>query len=472
MQVWDKHLVLIIVLSFLYSLFFSYLSILRLYSFNAHYYDLGIMHQVVYNTYKGHVFEFSNPHLLENTLRSAVHFDLILVPLSIFYFVYPYPETLLVIQSFLLGFSALFIYLIAKEVLGIKQYAVLIAFVYLFYYPVHFINLFDFHGVALAVFFLVSAYYFYLKSEFRLTKTVLILLVLSALTKENIILLVSVFCFYAFLKSKDKSNLIAGLVFLVLFVLVVKIIMPYSARGEFFGGQFYSYSVKDNIDRLFSNQSLNYINDVFSPLLFVPFLSLFNLLPALTEFLKNLLSEKGAMRNLYFHYLSGSLAFLFISFIFGLRQISLLSAIKNKTFMTALIIFILVVNVFLSFNRGPLRNISYSVDYKKYQVVTELAKKYSDYDLKISSSGNLAPFFSGRKYFYDFSFDPADYNKIKNNPDIISNKTGFEHADVVILDKSELSNDLVNLIYRQMLVSGQFKQVFSSNNILVYEKQK
>ncbi|GIW63210.1 MAG: hypothetical protein KatS3mg091_012 [Patescibacteria group bacterium] len=473
MKKFDKVFAIVVVLSLIYSLVFSYLSILRMRSFNAHYYDLGIMHQVVYNTYKGNLFEFTNPHLSENSLRSAVHFDLMLVPLALFYFIYPSAETLLVVQSFFLGFSAIFIYLIGKEVLRSRLISVVVVIIYLFYYPIHFINLFDFHAVSLSVFFLLAAYYWYLKSGFRLNQKAFLMLFLASITKENIILVASLFCFFAFLKSKDKANLISAGVFLLWFLIVIKLLIPLSADGNFFGSQFYSMSLKQNLNRLFSNESLDYLVEVFSSLMFLPLVSVSSLFPAVSEFLKNLLSEKGQMRNLYFHYLSGSVAFLFVSVILSIKKISSTTFFKQKKdLLNFLLLYLVFFSLFLAFNKGPLSNIYYDYDQKKYNLIISLQKKYADYNIKLSSSGIFAPFFSGRRYFYDFSFDPTYFEKIKNNIDIIEQYYNYEKADVVILDESELNNELINKIFEHMTASGKFVKVFSSNGVLVYERQK
>ena len=143
-----------------YIVIFSYLSIKRFITLNSHYYDLGIMNQVVYNTSKGHFLEMTDQQLKKNINRMAVHFDPILALFAPLYYIYKGPETLLVSQSIIVGLGALAVFLIANKVLKKDWMSLFFAAVYLFYFPVERANLFDFHAVVLATTFFLFAIYF------------------------------------------------------------------------------------------------------------------------------------------------------------------------------------------------------------------------------------------------------------------------------------------------------------------------
>jgi uncharacterized membrane protein len=49
----------------LYIAIFSYLSVKRNLAFNSHYFDLGIMNQVAFNTSQGHFLEMTNQDLIK-----------------------------------------------------------------------------------------------------------------------------------------------------------------------------------------------------------------------------------------------------------------------------------------------------------------------------------------------------------------------------------------------------------------------
>lgn len=96
-----------------YIAYFSYFTILRLRTLYASYFDLGIMHQTVFNTYKAiaekdisKILELTNPFNSLQIKRMAIHNDFLLALLSPFYFIYAGPQTLLVIQTIVLALGA------------------------------------------------------------------------------------------------------------------------------------------------------------------------------------------------------------------------------------------------------------------------------------------------------------------------------------------------------------------------------
>lgn len=478
----DKFFPWFLFLTTFYIALFSFLSIFRLYSFGSHYYDLGIMHQVVFNTFKGDFLEFTNPHKIVsisqfyklnlrdleqlNTLRFAIHFDPILALLSLFYFVWEGPETLLVLQSLIIGLGALFVYKIARLVLKSKFLSFLFGVLYLFYYPLHFINLFDFHAVSLSPTLLLAGVYFLLKENFRLNYKALIFLFLATLTKENVILVIFLIFIWVYLKSKNHVYLILSFLSFVYFIAVVKFLMPYFAGGSFFGGKYYSFSLQENLQRFFSKATFEYLKNLTSPLLFLPFFSPFNLLPALSEILKNTLSSNTNMRSLYFHYSSALLSFLFISSIFAV------SKIKSVNFRKILLIFLVFYNFGLAFKKGPASYFfdKYKLDGQRLKLVKELSKRYSDYNLVLSSTGQLAPFFSGRRYFIHFLYDPAFKQVGYSKDDIIKSANKYRLAKVIIVAKWEIQGELAEYYYEKLKNDKDYKIVFEKAGVEVYEK--
>lgn len=91
----------------LYIAVFSYLSVARYLSFGSHYYDLGIMDQVVFNTSEGRTLRMTNPEIAQNTSRFSVHFDPLLVTLAPLYKIVDSPINLLVAQTVVLGLGGL-----------------------------------------------------------------------------------------------------------------------------------------------------------------------------------------------------------------------------------------------------------------------------------------------------------------------------------------------------------------------------
>ncbi len=445
---------------------FSYLSLFRLYSFGSHYYDLGIMHQVVFNTSRGRFLEFTNPHLLQNTSRLAIHFDPVLALFSPFYFIYRGPETLLVLQTLIISLGVIFVWKISRLILKDNALSFLISLIYLFFYPLHFINLFDFHAVALSPTLLLGGVYFLLRENFKINFKALAFLILATLTKENVILVVALLFFWAFLRSKKKGYLVLSFVSFIYFIVVVKIVIPYFAGGKFFGGKYYTLSILENFKRFFRRETFLYLHKIFSPFFYLPLLAPFEILPLLSEIAKNTLSSNANMRSFYFHYLSATIPFLFISFIFGLKKVRSLRVQRGLVFS------ILVLNIIFSFKKGPFSYFfkKYKVDKKKLEIIRQLSRKYSDENVVLSSTGQIAPFFSGRKTFIHFLFDPAFSQIGLSKTDIIRKALKYRRADVVIVAVWEIQDELAKYYYTQLKQDKNYKLVFESSGIEVYEK--
>ena len=107
----------------LYIGYFSYFTILRYRTLYSSYFDLGIMHQTVYNTYQSikkldisRFLELTNPYGSDQIKRMAIHNDILLAFLAPFYFIYSGPETLLVIQTIILALGAFAVLKLRKSI--------------------------------------------------------------------------------------------------------------------------------------------------------------------------------------------------------------------------------------------------------------------------------------------------------------------------------------------------------------------
>ena len=97
---------------------------------------------------------------------------------------------LLLIQTIVLAFGGLFIYLLGRDITQNKLTSLLFAFLYLINPALQYTNLYDFHGETLATTFFLGAFYF-----LRKRKTILffLLLFLAGTTKEEAWVVVALF---------------------------------------------------------------------------------------------------------------------------------------------------------------------------------------------------------------------------------------------------------------------------------------
>ena len=221
-------------LALTYFILYSILSVLRHVTYHSFGPDLGIFDQVFWNTTQGRYFE-STMSLVQPQPHSylADHFSPIYLLLVPAYALIPRPETLLVIQTLFLALGVWPIYLLARLKLEAGIERLIWALVYFLFLPVAFINLFDFHELALVVLPLGFAIYFLEKGRPGLF---LLSLASTFLVKEELPLVGVGFGAYILLAKRDWKlglGVVAGS--FAIFFAVVRVIIPA------FGGGSYAY---------------------------------------------------------------------------------------------------------------------------------------------------------------------------------------------------------------------------------------
>ncbi len=152
----DHGTTLLVVLACLgYALFMSFFTIRWHHKLGTAVFDLGINNNLLYGGLEGHFNESPIIFPEDPSKYVANHVKIGLYAFLPIYALYPHAETLLVIQSFALGFGALPLFLIGKR--HIPQWAaVTVALCYLAYYPMHGANFYEVKMVPIASFFLLT----------------------------------------------------------------------------------------------------------------------------------------------------------------------------------------------------------------------------------------------------------------------------------------------------------------------------
>src|SRR5947207_12662830 len=103
-----------------YRLAMSYEAIMRYATFKATAFDLGNMDQVLWNTIHGRLFQFTNQGAdwYGPPTRLAIHFEPIILPLSLLYLFHADPRILLVFQTLALVAGALAVFLLTRKYLA------------------------------------------------------------------------------------------------------------------------------------------------------------------------------------------------------------------------------------------------------------------------------------------------------------------------------------------------------------------
>ncbi|MFZ3010790.1 MAG: DUF2079 domain-containing protein [Microgenomates group bacterium] len=490
MHNWSEILLGIFVLG--YITYFSILTVLRYWTLNASYFDLGIMHQTVYNTFMSlktgdlsRFLEMTNPHGFDQVKRMAVHNDPLLALLAPFYFIHSGPETLLVIQSAMLGAGAIIVYLLGRHIFkgepNERLVALFFAASYLLYPPVQLSNHFDFHAVVLATPLLLGVYYFFIKRKYVISG---VCIMLALLSKEQVGLTLFFFGLYALSRvpstvHKEKKRLIffsllTSLISVIWFMLSMKVIIPYF-RSEshfalkYFGdfgdsaGSIFTGLIKNPIlflQYIFRKDTYEYLYQVLGPLGFLSLLSPLHLLIALPEFAINLISKSGAMRNIYFHYTAVLTSFIFISGLYGLKNFLSLFKISKRYAWFFIALFTLC-SIYFSYMFSPLPYALRKEIAPFTPISSEQADAYvwqeqlRDPHLKVMATGHLGPLFASRRYFYNFS---EHYNL----------------ADYIVLSVEEAYNSFegekIRVAYEELQKDMRFSLIYKNNNFEVYKK--
>ncbi|MFC1463086.1 DUF2079 domain-containing protein, partial [Verrucomicrobiota bacterium] len=266
------------------------------------------------------------------------HMVLILFLLAPAYLVFSSPLLLLYIQTLVIAAGAWGVYLMAKRELD-PRWGAGLALVYLVYPPLIYMNLYEFHPIALATTFLLYAMHFFKADRFRLF---MLFLALAMLCQENVALIAIFFALYALVCRKTRKwAIVPGVVGLVFFVLVVCIIMPalnrntvqflriYShlagepggnaSSGAIIGGML-SHPVR-TAQHCLHPLKLNFLNSIAAPLGYLSLAGPLALIPALPILAQRLLSDRVSETLIAYHYQAELVPFIFASAIAGIRNL-------------------------------------------------------------------------------------------------------------------------------------------------------
>jgi uncharacterized membrane protein len=122
--------------------------------------DLGYFASFFWNTIHGRPFYCPITHPRDGSYLS-IHAEPAVYLLAPFYALAPRPETLLVMQSVMLGSAAIPLYLFARRRLESDWMAATIALCFLLYVPLQSPNFTDFHFLTISLFFVLWAAYFF-----------------------------------------------------------------------------------------------------------------------------------------------------------------------------------------------------------------------------------------------------------------------------------------------------------------------
>jgi len=411
-----------------YIIFFSFVTVSRHNALETHAYDLVNMDQAIWSTLQGDLLGISIP--TGGDTRLAWHFEPILIPISLLYFIYDGAETLLILQTIIIALGALPVYWLSRDKFDNEWIGSLFALLYLLYPTVQAGNNFDFHAVTLAAPFLLFAIYG-IESKNRLMAIVFCILAMS--TKEEIPLLVFMLSGYTFIFKDKKLGVVLSILAIIWFIIGFKIIIPYfnvgdgshyNARYRIWGdtqGEMLS-NIVTNPDKVWrhltSPTKIKYYQTLLFPFAFLSLLAPHWLILAAPSLAINLLSnESGQSLADEYHYPSPITPFVIVSAIIGsswlIKRLSQSLKIDKKILLGTLLILLLTTSMYQQFYRGfsPISPSFYLPKQTEHdRIGLELINQIPT-DAAVSAQSDLAPHLSHRENIYLFpeKLDKADY---------------------------------------------------------------
>jgi len=410
----------------LWSMIIIYIAViflLCLFKYNSFGYnalDLGIYNQVFYNTSLGDLWQFTiHPH---NYLGD--HFELIILLLSPFYFIFKSPITLIFLQTLFIGLAAWPIYLITKNILS-KSWALFFSCAFLLNPFVINANFFEFHALSFCIFFLLFVFYFYQKNKFW---PYLFFCLFSLLIREDIALIIIGFGLLAIVEKRNLKWILApilagGIWFAVAFNLIgyfnqygsYKFLSLYSWLGSSAGEMIKNFFLKPSlvISHILSLNNLFFTLGLLLPFLALPIFKLKYLLPAFFIIVQLFLLNSSGLIVMQTHYNLPLIPFLYIASIYAITWLLKSNKVNSlKSFITrqkAVFFSILIVAVCYSFiTFSPvlptLKNvIKNSPAQSEKNIRNQAVSMVDGSDITISSY-NFLPQLSTRKNVYSLHY--------------------------------------------------------------------
>ena len=281
--------------------------------------DLGIMDQAIWSTIHGQPLHETVCNILHDTncagpqgiMRFAIHFQPILFPISLLYFLWPSPDTLLILQTIIVALGAIPAFLLARLRLRYEWAAVAMALLYLLYPAQIAATTSDFHPETLVAGFLFFSLYFMYT---RRTVWLFVFAFLAILCKEEISLLIAGLGLWSMLfQRRWRSGLALALLGIIWAILALEVIPAlfsptthpllsarYTGVGSSPAGILQTlllHPLSDFKQYILEQKHLSYLKTVFIPAGFLPFLAPWVLILALPTLALNLLSSDPGMRD-------------------------------------------------------------------------------------------------------------------------------------------------------------------------------
>lgn len=474
-KVLEKHSFLFLVIGIIiYIVCLSFLTLKKLDSFAYNNFDLAIFNQVFFNTIHGRWLEMTVN--LNNYI--ADHFTPFIIFLLPFYALKPEPDTLLVMQSFILAITALPLYFISHRVTKNKILSLGIALAWLLNPFIHQVNFAEFHLEVVMAFLFFIIFYFYYSGKF---KYFLLFFILTLLVREDMALFLLGFPLLALVEKRNWHWTFLPIVLAIsYFLFAIKIIDIFSVHKQYKFFIYYGWLGGSDafsilwsfishpwqvLRHIFELENITSVLVVLWPMLFLPLYKSKYLILSAVPFILTLLTGSGFSSLVYStHYILFVLPGIFIAFIFAL------AALQKHKYYHYIIILLCITVVYLAIFLGPVKNFlahqfdNKTIEYKKY-LLSQIPP-----EAKVAVSSDFLPALSSRQYVYPLNYAFFGYSQFLLEPFILP------QVDYLLIDFEDFMIDVVAkesknfLTEHKEVMNDGWRKTLSNYDLIAVEK--
>jgi uncharacterized membrane protein len=402
-------------------------------------FDLALEEQVLWNTAHGRFLATSTLERTDIDLgRDVIPLQLLLV---VPYRLFPSPYTILFLQTLAVGLAVIPLYVLARYKLG-PGAAVALALGFLGYVPLHFLSLHEFQPRAFALGPLFAAFYF-LERERRLGFVVALAACLA--TRSDVAMVVAMIGVYALLRRKPSFFGSLGLALGAgWFLLALFVVVPHFNRG----GHFQYFSLYANLGSSPAEAAKNvltrpalllktaatpqkeeFLDRIYGPLAFLPWLRPEGLLVAAPNLALSLLGSETALSDIRYQYGTMLYGTAFVGTVYALAMLAGTPGSERRKRRPGLLggaLGILVGANLLMHLAWPVptwRYLTLAVPTPRARWAEGIVRKIPA-DARVAACSGVAPRLAQREYLY--LFPPA--------PLAFYNDRGLREADYIVAD--------------------------------------
>jgi uncharacterized membrane protein len=455
-----------------YALYYGLWSIRKYDAFQAPAFDMGIFDQGVWLLSR-----FKEPFVTILGLNLfGDHVSFIMLAFVPLYWLWPTPETLLVVQAVVLALGAIPVYLLGRRVLKSGWFAVIPALAYLLTPALGWLNLENFHPDSLEVPLVLFALYFMTRHRWR---WYLAMVILVMMVKEDVWLLLVPLGLYVTFKHNRKMGILTVALSAGWFLLAFLAIQPALSGAAI--GSLDSWRIPfggvggllrtafsqpwEVIGHMLTAEKVKYVFQLLTPLAFLPLLT-WRALIAVPVLLFNLVSSFWYQSNLEYHYHS------LIIPVFCFAALMALERFKSIELRRGLSVLVLLATVFSLYLWGPVhgsRHQSYYPDPEHPQnIAANEAIALIPADAVVVAEDKFAAHLANRETIYVFP-NPYRANYWGDDSQKGQRLPGAERVEYVMAMPSYLNEESAE-VYAGLAAEG-FTPIYEKEGIVLLYRE-